>query len=50
MTFVIVATANHFLIDGFLGAVTAGIAALVAGSLARARPRVWAFRTAEATA
>ena len=50
MTFVIVVTANHFLIDGVLGAMTAGVAALAARSLARARPRAWAFRTAGAPA
>ena len=44
VTFVVVATANHFLIDVFLGALTAGAAALVAKRLlARARPTVWAF-------
>jgi len=50
MLFVIVVTANHFLIDGALGALTAGLAAIVARSLARARPRVWAFSEAGATA
>jgi hypothetical protein len=50
MLFVIVVTGNHFLIDGALGALTAGLAALVARSLARARPRVWAFSEAQATA
>ena len=43
MTFVIVVTANHFLADAFLGAVTAGIAAYAATWLARARPQVWGF-------
>jgi hypothetical protein len=43
VTFVIVATANHFLADAFLGAVAAGIAAYAATWLARARPAVWAF-------
>jgi hypothetical protein len=43
VTFVVVATANHYLIDVFLGALTAGVAALLAQRLlARARP-VWAF-------
>jgi PAP2 superfamily protein len=50
MLFVIVVTANHFLIDGALGALTAGLAAVAARSLARARPRVWAFSEAGATA
>jgi membrane-associated phospholipid phosphatase len=45
ITFVVVATGNHYLTDVFLGALTAGIAALVAKQLlARARPDVWAFR------
>jgi hypothetical protein len=44
VTFVVVATGNHYFIDVFLGAVTAGIAALLAKQLlARARPDVWAF-------
>ncbi len=44
VTFVVVATANHFLIDVFLGVLTAGIAAGVAHRLlARARPDAWAF-------
>ena len=51
VTFVIVATANHFLADAFLGAVTAGIAAYAAAWLARARPSVWRFDPrAQATA
>jgi PAP2 superfamily len=46
VTFVVVATANHFLVDVFLGAVTAGIAATLAHRpLARARPEAWAFRS-----
>ncbi len=44
VTFVVVATANHFFIDVFLGALTAAIAFAVAHRLlARARPEVWAF-------
>ena len=44
VTFVVVATANHFFIDVFLGALTAGAAALIANRLlARARPEVWTF-------
>jgi membrane-associated phospholipid phosphatase len=47
ITFVVVATANHFLTDVFLGALTAGASALLAGRLlARARPDVWAFSPA----
>jgi hypothetical protein len=44
VTFVVVATANHFFIDVFLGALTAGASAVVAKRLlARARPEKWAF-------
>jgi hypothetical protein len=49
VTFVIVATANHFLADAFLGACTAGIAAYAAHRLAPARPAVWAFSPARET-
>ena len=38
VTFVIVATGNHFLSDAILGAVTAGLSAWAASWLARARP------------
>jgi membrane-associated phospholipid phosphatase len=49
VTFVVVATANHYLTDVFLGAVTAAISALLAGRLlARARPDAWAFSHATA--
>ena len=49
ITFVVVATANHFLTDVFLGALTAAIAAFTADRLlARARPRAWAFGQATA--
>jgi membrane-associated phospholipid phosphatase len=44
ITFVVVATGNHYLTDVFLGAVTAGASALIAQRLlARARPDVWKF-------
>jgi hypothetical protein len=43
VTFVIVATANHFLADAFLGACTAGLGALAACGMARLRPGVWKF-------
>jgi len=43
ITFVTVVTANHFLADAVLGAVTAGLAALAATWLARTRPEVWRF-------
>jgi hypothetical protein len=49
ITFVVVATANHYLTDAFLGALTAGISAVLAQRLlARARPDVWAFGHATA--
>lgn len=49
VTFVVVATANHYLIDAFLGALTAGASAFTAHRLlARARPEVWAFAPATA--
>jgi hypothetical protein len=43
MAFVIVATANHFIFDALLGALTAGLSAYGARWLARARPAVWRF-------
>jgi hypothetical protein len=43
MAFVIIATANHFIFDAILGALTAGLAAYGASWLARARPGVWRF-------
>jgi membrane-associated phospholipid phosphatase len=49
ITFVVVATANHYLTDVFLGALTAGVSALLAQRLlARARPDAWAFVRATA--
>jgi membrane-associated phospholipid phosphatase len=45
MAFVIVVTANHFIFDAFLGALTAGASAYGAGWMARARPSVWRFST-----
>ncbi len=49
ITFVVVATGNHYLTDVFLGAMTALAAWLLAGRLfARARPDVWAFGQATA--
>jgi hypothetical protein len=48
-TFVVVATGNHYLIDAFLGALTAGLAAVLADRLlARARPQAWRFSQAPA--
>ena len=49
VTFVIVMTANHFVFDAILGALTAGCAYAAAYQLARARP-VWGFRAATARA
>jgi hypothetical protein len=43
MTFVIIVTANHFLFDAVLGALTAGASAYGASCLARARPAAWRF-------
>jgi PAP2 superfamily protein len=43
--FVIVITANHFIADALLGALTAGASAYGASWLARARPGVWRFST-----
>jgi len=44
VTFVVVATANHWWMDALLGALTAGAAALVAQALfARVRPAAWAW-------
>ena len=49
ITFVVVATGNHYLTDAFLGAVTAGASALLADRLlARARPDAWRFGQATA--
>jgi membrane-associated phospholipid phosphatase len=49
ITFVVVATGNHYLTDAFLGALTAGLAALLADRLlARARPQAWRFSQAPA--
>jgi membrane-associated phospholipid phosphatase len=49
ITFVVVATGNHYLTDVFLGAVTAGAAALLSDRLlARVRPDAWAFGQATA--
>jgi membrane-associated phospholipid phosphatase len=43
MAFVIVVTANHFIVDALLGALTAGVSAYGARWLARARPAAWRF-------
>jgi membrane-associated phospholipid phosphatase len=43
MAFVIVVTANHFIVDAMLGALTAGASAYGATWLARVRPAAWRF-------
>ncbi len=43
MAFVIVVTANHFIVDAVLGALTAGASAYGAMWLARVRPGAWRF-------
>jgi hypothetical protein len=43
MTFVIVVTANHFILDALLGAIAAGASAYAAMWLGRARPAAWRF-------
>jgi len=49
VTFIVVATANHFLVDVFLGGLTAAVAAAIAHRpLALARPDAWAFGPATA--
>ena len=50
ITFVVVATANHFLVDALLGGLVAAASAWAAGRLGQARPGVWAFRRAGAEA
>jgi membrane-associated phospholipid phosphatase len=43
IAFVIVVTANHFIFDAVLGALTAGVSAYGATRLARMRPQAWRF-------
>jgi hypothetical protein len=50
IAFVIVATANHFVLDALLGALTAGASALVARRLGELRPAAWRFGAATAGA
>lgn len=54
VTFVVVATGNHYFLDAVLGAMTAGVSALLSQRLlARWRPDAWSFaaeREAEAAA
>jgi hypothetical protein len=49
MAFVIVVTANHFIVDALLGALTAGASAYAASWLARTRPGVWCFSNVPST-
>jgi Ni,Fe-hydrogenase I cytochrome b subunit len=49
VTFVVMATANHFWMDAALGAVVAAASASAASyAFARARPEAWSWRTAGA--
>jgi PAP2 superfamily protein len=48
VTFVIVATANHFLFDAFVGALVVAAAGWAAAWLGRVRPTAWAFSPARA--
>src|ERR1700754_2580846 len=51
VTFVVVATGNHYVFDAALGAATAGISALLSSQLlARWRPQAWSFGQARAGA
>jgi hypothetical protein len=51
VTFVVVATANHWWFDAFTGAATAAVSALAAqGVFARVRPEVWAWNVAPRSA
>jgi PAP2 superfamily len=45
MTFVILVTANHFIVDALLGALTAAASAYGASWLGRVRPAAWRFST-----
>jgi len=51
VTFVVIATANHWWLDGFLGAAVAAVSAAAAwGLFAKARPEVWAWNARAGTA
>jgi hypothetical protein len=49
VSFVVVATANHWWMDAFLGAAVATVSAFAAGGLALVRPAAWAFKPATAS-
>jgi len=48
IAFVIIATANHYVLDALLGALTAGASALAARRLGQLRPTAWCFGAATA--
>ena len=48
--FVVIVTAKHFWLDGAIGWMVAGFAALAAAQLARMRPAAWSFGQRAATA
>jgi membrane-associated phospholipid phosphatase len=51
ITFVVIATGNHFWLDAAIGAIVAACSAALARlALGRARPEAWAWRTAPAEA
>lgn len=50
VTFVVVATGNHYVFDALLGALTAWLSLRIARRLARVRPGAWAFGRAVAEA
>jgi hypothetical protein len=51
VTFVVIATANHWWFDAFLGALVAAVSAVAAhGFFARVRPEVWAWNARQAPA
>jgi hypothetical protein len=51
VTFVVIATANHWWFDAFLGGVVAAVSAVAAhGFFARVRPEVWAWNARQAPA
>jgi hypothetical protein len=51
VTFVVIATGNHFWLDAVIGAFVAGLSAVLAvTAFGRARPEAWAWRAAQAEA
>lgn len=45
VTFIVMATGNHYLFDAVAGMATAGLGAVAAHGLGRLRPGAWSFRT-----